>query len=81
MPFILVRFLMAVMGESGGFVIEGEHKNICWRYALNMDMKLIPMRTINWTAILPIGDNFTMDVDDAIQLPISWIVIKSRVSL
>jgi hypothetical protein len=28
-----------------------------------MDMKLIPMRTKLDLAILPIGDNFTMDVD------------------
>jgi L-ascorbate metabolism protein UlaG (beta-lactamase superfamily) len=31
-----------------------------------MDMKLIPMRTKLDLAILPIGDNFTMDVEDAI---------------
>ena len=29
-------------------------------------MKLIPMRTKLDLAILPIGDNFTMDVEDAI---------------
>jgi L-ascorbate metabolism protein UlaG (beta-lactamase superfamily) len=31
-----------------------------------MDMKLIPLRTKLDLAILPIGDNFTMDVEDAI---------------
>ena len=31
-----------------------------------MDMKLIPMRTKLDLAIFPIGDNFTMDIDDAI---------------
>ena len=31
-----------------------------------MDMKLIPIRTKLDLAILPIGSNFTMDVDDAI---------------
>jgi L-ascorbate metabolism protein UlaG (beta-lactamase superfamily) len=31
-----------------------------------MDMKLIPMRTKLDLAILPIGDNFTMGVEDAI---------------
>jgi L-ascorbate metabolism protein UlaG (beta-lactamase superfamily) len=31
-----------------------------------MDMKLIPMRTKLDLAILPIGSNFTMDVEDAI---------------
>ncbi|MBN8641516.1 MAG: metal-dependent hydrolase [Flavobacteriales bacterium] len=55
-------------GQPGGFVIEGEHKNIyiAGDTALTMDMKLIPMRTKLDLAILPIGDNFTMDVDDAI---------------
>lgn len=55
-------------GNPGGFVIEGEHKNIyiAGDTALTMDMKLIPMRTILDLAILPIGSNFTMDVEDAI---------------
>ena len=56
-------------GVPGGFVIEGEHKNIyiAGDTALTMDMKLIPMRTKLDLAILPIGDNFTMGVDDAIM--------------
>lgn len=55
-------------GQPGGFVIEGEHKNIyiAGDTALTMDMKLIPMATKLDLAILPIGDNFTMGVDDAI---------------
>lgn len=55
-------------GQPGGFVIEGEHKNvyIAGDTALTLDMKLIPMRTKLDLAILPIGDNFTMDVEDAI---------------
>lgn len=55
-------------GNPGGFVIEGEHKNIyiAGDTALTMDMKLIPMRTKLDLAILPIGNNFTMDVEDAI---------------
>ena len=55
-------------GNPGGFVIEGEHKNIyiAGDTALTMDMKLIPLRTKLDLAILPIGDNFTMDVEDAI---------------
>ncbi len=55
-------------GQPGGFVIEGEHKNIyiAGDTALTMDMKLIPMRTPLDLAILPVGSNFTMDVDDAI---------------
>ena len=55
-------------GQPGGFVIEGEHKNIyiAGDTALTMDMKLIPMRTKLDLAILPIGNCFTMDIDDAI---------------
>lgn len=55
-------------GNQGGFVIEGEHKNIyiAGDTALTYDMKLIPLRTKLDLAILPIGSNFTMDVDDAI---------------
>ena len=56
-------------GNPGGFVIEGEHKNIyiSGDTALTMDMKLIPLRTKLDLAIFPIGNNFTMDVDDAIM--------------
>ena len=55
-------------GNPAGFVIEGEHKNIyiAGETALTMDMKLIPMRTKLDLAILPIGNNFTMDIEDAI---------------
>ena len=55
-------------GNPGGFVIEGEHKNIyiAGDTALTMDMKLIPMRTKLDLAVFPIGDNYTMDVEDAI---------------
>ena len=55
-------------GNPGGFVIEGEHENIniAGDTALTMDMKLIPMRTNLDLAIFPIGNNFTMDVEDAI---------------
>lgn len=55
-------------GNPGGFVIEGEHKNIyiAGDTALTMDMKLIPLRTELDLAVFPIGNNFTMDVEDAI---------------
>ncbi len=55
-------------GNPGGFVIEGERKNIyiSGDTALTMDMKLIPLRTKLDLAIFPIGSNFTMDVEDAI---------------
>ena len=55
-------------GNPGGFVIESEHKNIyiAGDTALTFDMKLIPLRTKLDLAILPIGNNFTMDIEDAI---------------
>lgn len=55
-------------GNPVGFVIEGEHKNIyiSGDTALTMDMKLIPLRTTLDLAILSLGNNFTMDVEDAI---------------
>ena len=55
-------------GQPGGFVIEGEHKNIyiAGDTALTFDMKLIPLQTKLDLAVLPIGDNFTMGIDDAI---------------
>ena len=54
-------------GQPGGFVIEADNKNvyIAGDTALTYDMKLISMRNPLALAILPIGDNFTMDVDDA----------------
>jgi L-ascorbate metabolism protein UlaG (beta-lactamase superfamily) len=55
-------------GQPGGFVIESEHKNIyiAGDTALTYDMKLIPLQTTLDLAILPIGDNFTMGINDAI---------------
>tara|TARA_B100000809_G_scaffold43630_2_gene37901 strand:- start:37530 stop:38207 length:678 start_codon:yes stop_codon:yes gene_type:complete len=55
-------------GNPGGFLIEGAHKNIyiAGDTALTMDMKLIPLKAVLDVAILPIGDNFTMGIDDAI---------------
>ncbi|WP_412985498.1 metal-dependent hydrolase [Pontimicrobium sp. IMCC45349] len=55
-------------GQPGGFVIEGEHKTIyiAGDTAVTFDMKLIPMQTKLDLAILPVGDNFTMGVEDAI---------------
>lgn len=55
-------------GQPGGFIIRGEHKNIyiAGDTALTMDMKLIPLQDQLDLAILPIGDNFTMGIDDAI---------------
>jgi len=54
-------------GQPGGFVITAGDKSlyIAGDTALTMDMKLIPMTTKLTASILPIGDNFTMGVDDA----------------
>lgn len=55
-------------GQPGGFVIQTETKNIyiAGDTALSFDMKLIPLQTKLDLAILPIGDNFTMGIDDAV---------------
>ncbi|MCP1994282.1 metal-dependent hydrolase [Flavobacterium sp. HSC-61S13] len=55
-------------GQPGGFVIESKNKNIyiAGDTALTYDFKLIAMRTKLDLAILPIGNNFTMGIDDAV---------------
>lgn len=55
-------------GQPGGFILSAEGKNvyIAGDTALTMDMKLIPMTTKLDLAILPVGDNFTMGVEDAL---------------
>lgn len=56
-------------GNPCGFILEADGKTlyIAGDTALTMDMKLIPMRYQLDIAILPIGDNFTMDIEDAIM--------------
>lgn len=55
-------------GQPGGFVIESKNKNIyiAGDTSLTMDMKLIPLFTKLDLAILPIGSNFTMGIDEAV---------------
>ncbi|MEN8799171.1 MAG: metal-dependent hydrolase [Flavobacteriaceae bacterium] len=55
-------------GQPGGFVLQAEGKRlyIAGDTALTMDMKLIPAQGLLDLAILPIGDNFTMGIDDAV---------------
>ncbi|NMM49638.1 metal-dependent hydrolase [Marinigracilibium pacificum] len=55
-------------GNPGGFIIESDGKSVYFAgdTALHLDMQLIPRFTKLDLAILPIGDNFTMGVDDAI---------------
>jgi L-ascorbate metabolism protein UlaG (beta-lactamase superfamily) len=56
-------------GNPGGFVVESDEGNFYYSgdTALTMDMKLIGEATPLKFAALPIGDNFTMDVNDAIK--------------
>jgi len=55
-------------GVPAGFVITGGDKKIYFAgdTALTYDMKLLADENLDW-AILPIGDNYTMNVDDAIK--------------
>jgi L-ascorbate metabolism protein UlaG (beta-lactamase superfamily) len=56
-------------GNPGGFVVETGEGNFYYSgdTALTMDMQLIPLTSARLDfALLPIGDNFTMGVDDAI---------------
>ncbi|MGH1386964.1 metal-dependent hydrolase [Kordia sp.] len=55
-------------GQPGGFVLTVGRKSIyiAGDTALTYDMKLIPLQTKLDLAIFPIGDTFTMGVDDAI---------------
>ncbi len=55
-------------GNPGGFVIEIEEKSIyhAGDTGLTYDMKLLEIEEID-LAFLPIGGNYTMDVDDAVR--------------
>jgi len=55
-------------GNPGGFVIMSDEGNLYFAgdTALTVDMQLIPRIAKLDFALLPIGDNFTMGVDDAI---------------
>ncbi len=56
-------------GQPGGFVLttkENKTIYIAGDTALTFDMKLIPLQFNLDLAILPIGDNFTMGIDDAV---------------
>lgn len=56
-------------GNPGGFLIMSEEKNFYFAgdTALSMDMQLIPRFAKLDLGILPIGDNFTMGVEDALM--------------
>ncbi len=58
----------AAGGNPAGFVLYSEGKKIYYAgdTALTYDMKLLEDENLDW-AFLPIGDNYTMGVDDAIK--------------
>jgi len=55
-------------GQPGGFIIQAGEKTIyiAGDTALTLDMKLIPKFFDLNLAVLPIGDNFTMGLDEAL---------------
>lgn len=55
-------------GNPGGWIVQVENKTIYYAgdTALTMDMKLLAKYNLD-LAILPIGDNFTMGAEDAIE--------------
>jgi len=56
-------------GNPMGFVFTSEEGNFYYSgdTALTLDMQLIPQYTSLSFAVLPVGDNFTMDAKDALQ--------------
>lgn len=68
-------------GNPAGFVIYAEGKTIYYAgdTALTYDMKLLADENLDW-AYLPIGDNYTMDVDDAIKAS-SFINCKNIIGM
>ncbi len=56
-------------GNPIGFIIKSDEQNFYYSgdTALTLDMQLIPMFADIDFAILPIGDNFTMGMEDAVQ--------------
>jgi L-ascorbate metabolism protein UlaG (beta-lactamase superfamily) len=78
LPFGTVKMVTAVhssslpdgtyAGVASGFVVETEDKAFYFAgdTALTYDMKLIPEQFDLDFALLPIGDNFTMDIHDAL---------------
>lgn len=54
-------------GNPMGFVVKSAEKNFYYSgdTALTLDMQLVPGFAVPHVAILPIGDNFTMGIEDA----------------
>lgn len=69
-------------GNPGGFVLSGGEKNFYYSgdTALTYDMQLIPRAARLDFAVLCIGDNFTMGVEDAVQAA-EWVGVKEVVGV
>jgi L-ascorbate metabolism protein UlaG (beta-lactamase superfamily) len=79
MPFGRVKLTLAIHsssmpdgsygGNPCGFVVESDEGNFYYSgdTALTLDMKLIAERTQLRFAVLPIGDFFTMGIEDALR--------------
>jgi L-ascorbate metabolism protein UlaG (beta-lactamase superfamily) len=69
-------------GNPGGFVVETKEGSFYYAgdTALTMDMKVIGEKTALAFAVLPIGDNFTMGVDDAIRAA-DWVGARQVVGV
>lgn len=68
-------------GNPAGFVLYSEGKKIYFAgdTALTYDMKLLDDENLDW-AFLPIGDNYTMGIDDAIKAT-SFINCKNVIGI
>lgn len=69
-------------GNPMGFVFTTEEGNFYYSgdTALTMDMQLIPRWAKLDFAVLPIGDNFTMGIEDAVQAA-EWVNVDHTVGV
>ena len=70
-------------GTAGGFMIESNEGDFYYSgdTALTMDMELVGRYHKPDFAVLPIGDNFTMDVDDAITVSYTHLTLPTIYSV
>lgn len=76
------RQIIHYMGMPAGFIVEAGGKTIYFAGDTNLfyDMKLIGERHRIDVAFLPIGDNFTMGPEDALQAA-AWIDAKLTIPI
>lgn len=57
-------------GTPNGFVIQNKEKNFYYSgdTGLTLDMQLIPQFAVCQFCILPVGDNYTMGIEDAVRV-------------